>query len=140
MKSGSAAAGGKFLNSSTRRHYTVRLYSTSMWTRVEFTHHRGVKVRPGHAHPCGVLHGELASFTVGPRHLSALALNPGPHGGPELAVIYRPRFVAVGNDVFRVSGLERIGEPPAWVHQEWICTPGARPADIPGEPTSNRRA
>jgi hypothetical protein len=87
-----------------------------MWARVEFTHHRGVKVRLGQAHPRGVLQGELKSYTVGPHHLNALALSPGPTGGAELAVIYRPRFVAVGNDVFRISGLERVGEPPAWVH------------------------
>jgi hypothetical protein len=110
-----------------------------MWARIQLTHHRGVKIGAGQAHPRGVLQGELASYAVGPRHLTALALNPGPQGGPELAVIYRPRFVAVGSEVFRLSGLERIGEPPAWVHQEWICTPGPRPDDLVGEPTRNRR-
>jgi hypothetical protein len=109
-----------------------------MWACVELTHHRGVKVRTGQRHPRGVLQGELKSYTVGPHHLSALALSAGPHGGTELAVIYRPRFVAVGYEVFRISGLERIGEPPAWVHQEWLCTPGPRPEDIPGEPTRKR--
>jgi hypothetical protein len=36
-------------------------------------------------------------------------------------------------------GLERVGESPGWMHQEWIHAPVARPRDIPGEPSSNRR-
>jgi hypothetical protein len=110
-----------------------------MWATVEFTHSNGVKLRAGHQHPRGLLHGELTSYALGPYRLEALSLKPGLHGGLDLAVIYRPKFVAVGTDVFRVSGLERTGNPPAWVHQEWICTPHPRPADMPGEPTRDRR-
>jgi hypothetical protein len=116
---------------------TVCLYS--MWAAVEFTHNRGVKLRPGTEHPRGVLAGELSSYTLGERRLEAIALKPSPHGGDDLAVIYRPRFVGVGTDLFRISGLERVGNPPAWVHQEWICTPLPRPAHIAGEPTRARR-
>jgi hypothetical protein len=116
---------------------TVCLYS--MWAAVEFTHNRGVKLRPGTEHPRGVLAGELTSYTLGDKRLEAIALKPGPHGGDDLAVIYRPRFVGVGTDVFRISGLERVGDPPAWVHQEWICRPQPRPAHIAGEPTRFRR-
>jgi hypothetical protein len=111
-----------------------------MWAVVKFTHNRGVKLRPGTEHPRGVLAGELSSYTLGQRRLEAVALKPGPHGGKDLAVIYRPRFVGIGTEVFRIGGLERVGDPPAWVHQEWICTPQPRPLDIPGEPTYARRS
>lgn len=110
-----------------------------MWvTSLQLTHHRGVRVRPGQPHPRGVLEGELTSYMLGQARLDVVALKPGPHGGLDLAVIYRPRFVGIGNEVFRISGLERVGEPPAWVHQEWICTPGPRPTVIPGEPSRVR--
>jgi hypothetical protein len=111
-----------------------------MWAAVKFTHNQGVKLAPGTEHPRGVLAGELSSYAVGQRRLEAVALQPGPRGGTDLAVIYRPRFVGIGPEVFRISGLERVGDPPAWVHQEWICTPSQRPADIPGEPTHKRQS
>jgi hypothetical protein len=111
----------------------------SMWAAVEFTYNRGVKLRPRTEHPRGVLAGELSSYTLGDKRLEAIALKPSPHGGDDLAVVYRPRFVGMGTDVFRISGLERVGDPPAWVQQEWICTPLPRSAHIAGEPTWARR-
>jgi hypothetical protein len=75
---------------------------------VEFTRNRGVKLRPGSEHPRGVLTGDLSSYTLGDKQLGAVALKPSPHGGDDLAVIYRPRIVGVGTDVFRISGLPRF--------------------------------
>ena len=98
-----------------------------------------MKIAPGHPRPLGVVQGELSTYALGQAHLTAVALKAGPHVTSDLAVIYRPRFVGIGTDVFRIAGLERVGDPPAWVHQEWICKPCQRPADIPGEPTRNRR-
>lgn len=110
-----------------------------MWVVVEFTHRAGVKLARGQQHPRGRLEGEIVSYTVGQANVSAVALKCGLHVAPDLAVMYRPRLVGIGPDVFRISGLERHGEPRAWVHQEWICTVKRRPDDPPGEPTRARR-
>lgn len=110
-----------------------------MWVAVEFTHHRGVKLRAGHLHPRGILEGELVSYGLRASDTSVIALKAGQNAIGHLAIMVRPRFVGVGTEVFRVAGLERSGQPPAWVHQEWICLPKPRPADIPGEPGRARR-
>lgn len=112
---------------------------TGMWAAVDFTHHRGVKLRPGQAHPRGTLEGELVSYGLRASDTCVIALKAGQNVTGDLALMYRPRFVGVGGEVFRVAGLERSGNAPAWVHQEWICAPKPRPADIPGEPTRTRR-
>lgn len=110
-----------------------------MWAVVEFTHYRGVKLRVGQPHPRGTLEGELVSYGLRAVDTSVIALKAGPNVASDLAQMYRPRFVGVGTEVFRVAGLERSGAGPAWVHQEWICFPKQRPSDIPGEPSRERR-
>lgn len=106
---------------------------------IEFTHHRGVKLRVGQPHPRGTLEGELVSYGLRASDTCVIALKAGPNVASDLAQMYRTRFVGVGTEVFRVAGLERFGAAPAWVHQEWICFPRPRPAGIPGEPSRERR-
>lgn len=101
-----------------------------MWAAVEFTHLRGVKLKSGRVHPRGVLRGEITSYALGTKNTHAVSIRPG-HVGADLANLYCIRLVAIGKDVFRLAGLERHGDPPSWVHQEWICRLEARPADLP---------
>jgi hypothetical protein len=110
-----------------------------MWVAVEFTHLRGVKLRAGQAHPRGTLQGELVSYVLQAGCTSAVSLKTSLNVTADLAVMYRPRFVGVGGEVFRLAGLERAGDPSAWVHQEWICLPKPRPSDLLGEPSRARR-
>jgi hypothetical protein len=109
-----------------------------MWAAVEFTHHRGVKLKNGQVHPRGVLRGEITSYAIGSKNTHAVGIRPG-HVGADLANLYCIRLVAIGKDAFRLAGLERCGDPPAWVHQEWICRLEPRPPDLPepGRPGRN---
>lgn len=93
----------------------------------------------GKVHPRGCLEGELVSYTLRQHDLGAVSLKQSLNAPTDLAVLYRPRFVGIGTDVVRIAGLERVGDPPCWVHQEWICTPRRRPADMAHEPTRDRR-
>ena len=110
-----------------------------MWAAIVFTHHRGVRLAPGKEHPRGCLEGELVSYRLRQDALSAVSLKAGLNAPTDLAVLYRPRFVGFSSDVVRIAGLERLGEPACWVHQELICAPRERPADIPYEPRRTRR-
>jgi hypothetical protein len=112
------------------------VYSYRMWAAVEFTDCKGVKLRPGEAHPRGSLEGEIQTYALGARRASVISVRLDVRG-PDLAVLYGPRLAGIGPDVIRVLGFERSGQ--AWVRQEWICFLKARPRDVPGEPTRDRR-
>jgi hypothetical protein len=101
-----------------------------MWAAVELTHHHGVQLKHGQVHPRGVLRGEIASYAVGRKNTHAIAIKYG-HVGGDLANLYCVRLVSIGADLVRLAGLERCGDPPSWVHQEWICRLEPRPLDLP---------